>query len=234
MNYIRALILMLVVALMPICASAENGQPFTGFYAGAHVSYGTGTQSLTGGLRFQDVRLETNPFEYPLRGAGAGIQFGYWHQFGDSPWRVGGQISATMRGPSGQYTRMGMLAGYPAELGMLTQLDRSVDVRAQFGRVVGRFMPYGFVGVVAQHTTLQGYASVGADRWDGQVQGWGVVPIFGLGVAYELTSDWVLSAEASVTEHAYQRTYDLGGGVQGFANATIRNVRVTVAISRYF
>jgi len=214
-------------------ASAET-PVFTGFYAGLHGQYGIGKQTSDTGLAFKNVSLSATLPSYSVRGAGLGLQAGYWHQFGVSPWRLGAEISLNHRGGSGGFARTGTLAGFPASASLETRLGLSATIRGQVGYAFGRTMPYAFAGVTAQRGTVRGVAQVHTEMRQVETSGWGISPVFGIGVAHAVSEKLTVFAEVNRTRFGRKWSRDLGSGVLASASTRVSQNYVRFGVNYRF
>ena len=152
-------------------ASAQTGSDWNGFYIGLHGGYNSG-----------QVEGEYDSFKHSNEGAAIGILGGYNRAVGD--WLVGAEADFTYFIDNNDGGWEGGGRGPHFE----TELDYMLSLRARLGYPMGKFLPYGTVGVgwLEADTTVGGCCS-------GDSSHFGIM--YGAGVEYMLTDNLSLRGE---------------------------------------
>ncbi|MFN3188503.1 MAG: outer membrane protein [Candidatus Paceibacteria bacterium] len=221
MYTLRSLIIFLVM-MIPVSVSAQN-QPFSGFYAGARAQYTAGDESPNIGLLWRGFSV-SRPLSF--QGESNGIQIGFWRQLGQSPWRWGVEVNASRRGGVAHSVESMTIAGFPASVGLRTELRTSVALRLQAGYVVGdRTMLYGFASAAGQQVAIQASAAIGPLSYRSEASGWGPYRSVGLGVSHMFGRKTSAFVEVSQGRMAV---------TSGTTTIGIRRNNVTVGFNRFF
>lgn len=193
------------------CTTAEAraaDRDWSGFHVGLGVAQTRGDVDTEGALGGQwngypgaAQAAEALNADGSLSGSGAGIQFGYDHQFADR-WVVGVAVDYTQPGAESTVTRT---AAYPGggedapssiRASSVIELGRAYSVRSRVGYATGRMLWYTTAGYASTsadaHTTLD-YAvpltnSAFGKRGSASITSRGVV--WGAGVDWRFAQHW--------------------------------------------
>ena len=165
---------------------------WTGFYAGVFVGAHLGTVQeyvCSGGCAGN----------FALNGVEGGVQAGYDYQFSRN-WVVGGFVQLPLLKPTGSAT----IAG-PTTFTVDPKFGIVGGVRV--GYVMGKFLPYGLVGIAAENDTVSDPGNAPNATHVGFVAG--------VGAEYRLAQHWSLDARYTYMSLG-AATYDWGGGPEKY------------------
>lgn len=185
---------------------------WTGFYIGANVGYGWGSNSFN---------YNAGPISYGYDvgssdGFFGGLQAGYNFQFANNVV-VGVEADLDFADMSSD----NLLVGGPLSgFGTSSKVDNFGAIRGRLGYAVDRFLPYFTGGAAWANTSFTGPWGVSNDdtRW-----GWTI----GGGAEYALTNNWTIKAEYLYLDLG-DKSIDYAGGTSASSGLTMNTVKAGV------